>query len=219
MLWLHAEVSFNSMQNKFSLERVTKSGAVFDKTKLSWMNGQHLRALSDAELRPQLAEVWQDSGLLNKADSPFVEMAASMLKPSLELLADADKDLRHILAYPLMDTLQNEAATAVLQDDFKQIVDAALAAYDSGELTSALATGVDGYKTWLKGVGKAQGRKGKHLFMPMRVAMTGSQHGPEVGEVLRLLLLEDGDVKDTSAMVTYQQRMDHLHEWQSRQNQ
>lgn len=183
------------------------------------MNGQHLRALSDAELKPQLAAVWRESGLLNTADSPFVEMAASMLKPSLELLADADKDLRHILSYPLMDTLQNEAATAVLQDDFKQIVDAALAAHDNGELMSALASGVDGYKSWLKGVGKAQGRKGKHLFMPMRVAMTGSQHGPEVGEVLRLLLLEDGDVRDTSAMVTYQQRMEQLREWQSRQSQ
>ncbi|KAL3138236.1 hypothetical protein ABBQ32_006056 [Trebouxia sp. C0010 RCD-2024] len=209
--------SLHDLQDKFSLERVTKSGAVFDKTKLSWMNGQHLRALSDAELTPQLAAVWQQSGLLQTTDSPFIQMAAALLKPSLELLADADKDLRHILSYPLMDTLQNEAATAVLQDDFKQIVDTALAAYDSGELMSALAGGADGYKTWLKGVGKAQSRKGKHLFMPMRVAMTGSQHGPEVGEVLRLLLLEDGDVKDTSALVTVQQRMDQLREWQSRQ--
>ena len=206
-------------QDKFSLERVTKSGAVFDKTKLSWMNGQHLRALSDAELTPQLAQVWQQSGLLNKADSPFVQLAVTVLKPSLELLADADKDLRHILEYPLMDTLQHEAATAVLQDDFKQIVDTALQAYDSGELKSAVESGPDGYKTWLKGVGKAQGRKGKHLFMPMRVALTGSQHGPEVGEVLRLLLLEDGDVKDSSALLTLQQRMDQLREWQSRQTQ
>jgi len=26
---------------KFALDRITKSGAVFDKTKLSWMNGEH----------------------------------------------------------------------------------------------------------------------------------------------------------------------------------
>ena len=121
-----------------------------------------------------------------------MQLAVAVLKPSLELLADADKDLRHILSYPLMATLQHEAASAVLQDNFKQIVDTALAAYDSGELKSALESGPDGYKTWLKGVGKEQKRKGKHLFMPMRVALTGSQHGPEVGEVLRVLLLEDG---------------------------
>ena len=36
---------------KFSLERITKSAAVFDKTKLAWMNGQYLRALPDEEAR------------------------------------------------------------------------------------------------------------------------------------------------------------------------
>ena len=39
------------LQGKFSLERITKSAAVFDKTKLSWMNGQYLRALPDEEVR------------------------------------------------------------------------------------------------------------------------------------------------------------------------
>ena len=40
------------LQEKFSLDRITKSAAVFDKTKLSWMNGQYLRALPDEEVRP-----------------------------------------------------------------------------------------------------------------------------------------------------------------------
>lgn len=31
------------LQQKFALERITKSAAVFDKVKLAWMNGQHLR--------------------------------------------------------------------------------------------------------------------------------------------------------------------------------
>ena len=202
------------MQEKFSLERVTKSGAVFDKTELSWMNGQHLRALPDAELAPQLAQVWQESGLLQKTDSPFVQQAVAMLKPSLELLADADKDLRHVLSYPFMATLQHEAATEVLQDNFKQIVDTALAAYDSGELKAAIDKGPSGYKSWLKGVGKEQNRKGKHLFMPMRVALTGSQHGPEV---LALLAAEDGDIKDASAIVPLSDRIQQLREWQARQ--
>lgn len=183
------------------------------------MNGQHLRALDDANLAPQLGQVWQQSGLLNKTDSLFVRFAVTILKPSLELLADADRDLRHILSYPLMDTLQHEAASAVLADDFKQLVDAALAAYDCGELTKAVSEGPEGYKSWLKGVGKDQQRKGKRLFMPMRMALTGSQHGPEVGEVLRLLALEDGDVKDTTSYVSLEQRVQQLREWQSRQVQ
>lgn len=42
--------SAQELQEKFSLDRITKSAAVFDKTKLSWMNGQYLRALPDEEV-------------------------------------------------------------------------------------------------------------------------------------------------------------------------
>ena len=94
------------LQDKFTLDRVNKSAAVFDKTKLSWMNGQHLRELPDDKVEPLVALCWQQSGLLHHLATPFVKFAVVMLKPSLELVLDAERDLRHILAYPLMDTLQ-----------------------------------------------------------------------------------------------------------------
>ena len=108
-------------------------------------------------------------------------------------------------------------AEPVLGDNFKEVVDAALAAYDSGKLAEAVKDGPEGYKNWIKGVGKEMGRKGKRLFMPMRIAFTGSQEGPEVGEVLHLLSIEDGDVKDTDAYVPLAKRMDTLREWSTRQ--
>lgn len=51
-----------------------------------------------------------------------------------------------------------------------------IAAFDSGELQEAIAGADDAYKSWVKAVGKAQKRKGKRLFMPLRVALTGSSH-------------------------------------------
>ena len=66
---------------------------------------------------------------------------------------------------------------------------------------------------WIKGVGKAQGRKGKRLFMPMRIAFTGRMSGPDVGDVLSMLALEDGDVADTAAYVALPQRMEQLRAW------
>ena len=35
------------LSERFNLERITKSAAVFDKVKLSWMNGQHLKGLGE----------------------------------------------------------------------------------------------------------------------------------------------------------------------------
>ena len=66
---------------------------------------------------------------------------------------------------------------------------------------------------WIKGVGKAQGRKGKRLFMPMRIAFTGRMSGPDVGDVLSMLALEDGDVADAAAYVALPQRMEQLRAW------
>ena len=47
-------------------------------------------------------------------------------------------------------------------------------AHGSGELQKALEGGEEGFKKWLKAVGKTQGRKGKRLFLPTRLALTGS---------------------------------------------
>lgn len=57
-----------------------------------------------------------------------------------------------------------------------QVVKAIVDAHDSGELASALKDGEAGFGKWLKALGKEQGRKGKRLFMPTRVALTGSMH-------------------------------------------
>lgn len=66
---------------------------------------------------------------------------------------------------------------------------------------------------WVNSVGKAQGRKGKRLFMPMRVAFTGRMAGPDVGDVLAMLALEQGDVAEEGAYVPVERRMEELRAW------
>ena len=58
-----------------------------------------------------------------------------------------------------------------------------VAAWDAGELAGAAAGEPNAFKGWAKALGKAQKRKGKQLFMPLRIALTGSMAGPDVGEV------------------------------------
>ena len=57
-----------------------------------------------------------------------------------------------------------------------QVAEAVVAAYDSGELQRAVAGADEAFKGWVKALGKAQKRKGKRLFMPLRLALTGSTH-------------------------------------------
>jgi glutamyl/glutaminyl-tRNA synthetase len=57
-----------------------------------------------------------------------------------------------------------------------QVAVAVVAAYDSGELQAAVREGGQAWKKWINALGKAQKRKGKRLFMPVRLALTGSTH-------------------------------------------
>lgn len=201
----------------FSLDRIHKSGAVFDKAKLEWMNGQYLKHLPTDEVVPLLAEQWTSSGLLKKSDSPFVQTAARLVKSSLYLVNDANKELQHMLEYPFTQVLASEEVSEILQDDFPAVVKAIVDAHDSGELASALKDGEAGFGKWLKALGKEQGRKGKRLFMPTRVALTGSMHGPEIGGVLELLENENGDVSESSNFVALEDRISILKDWLSHQ--
>ena len=45
----------------------------------------------------------------------------------------------------------------------------------------------DTWKSWTAAVKEATGRKGKGLFMPLRKALTGQGHGPDMGDVMPLL--------------------------------
>lgn len=93
------------LQGAFSLDRITKSPAVFDKTKLSWVNGQHLRSLPEQHLLPLVASTWQESGLLAKPDSPFVRAALHVCQHSLEVRCDACTHPPSSRRAPLFDCL------------------------------------------------------------------------------------------------------------------
>lgn len=207
------------LQQTFSLERITKSAAVFDKVKLGWMNGQHLRALPAAQVEALVGQqLAREGGPLRSADTPFAKAAVNIVKNSLEVLSSADDELRAVLSYPLEATLASDDFKPIGEDGFGDIVAAVLAAADSGELEKGVKEQGHGYfKDFAKALGKAQKRKGKRLFMPLRVALTGRMQGPDIGDVLALLVLEDGDVTDESAIVSLTQRLDRLRTWAAAQ--
>ena len=69
-----------------------------------------------------MSEVWQKDGLIKKTDSPFLREAARILKNSLELVVDADKQLRELLDYHLATSMaEDEKAQAVLEDNFTEV--------------------------------------------------------------------------------------------------
>eukprot|EP00243_Klebsormidium_subtile_P004449 TRINITY_DN18434_c0_g1_i1.p1 TRINITY_DN18434_c0_g1~~TRINITY_DN18434_c0_g1_i1.p1 ORF type:complete len:618 (+),score=172.39 TRINITY_DN18434_c0_g1_i1:62-1915(+) len=179
--------SVQDLVQKFSIDRVTKSAAIFDKTKLLWINGQHIRLLPPEEVNSMLGQQWVSSGILKRPDGPFVDMAAELIKDSLEVIADADHGLNRLLNYPLREIIASGEVNDLLEDNLAEVASAIVKEFDDGKLTEAVRAGHDGWQAWIKGIGKAMKRKGKRLFMPARVLLTGTNKGPDVGTTLELL--------------------------------
>jgi len=108
-----------------------------------------------------------------------------LIKDSIELVEDAVPQVEAMFDYPLKENMSDDAMKKVLEDDFEPIVEAIIKAHESGELAAAVKEGT--VKKIINATGKELGRKGKRLFMPFRIALTGRMQGPDVGEVLTLL--------------------------------
>ncbi|CAK9140173.1 unnamed protein product [Ilex paraguariensis] len=179
--------TLEQLVEKFSIGRVNKSGAIFDSTKLRWMNGQHLRSLPSEELAQLIGERWKSIGILTESEGLFVEEAVQLLKDKIDLITDSDSALAELLSYPLYATLTSPEGKSVLEERLPEVAASLLAAYDNGDLVGAFEEGSSGWQKWVKSFGKSLKRKGKSLFMPLRVLLTGKLHGPDMGATILLL--------------------------------
>ncbi|KAG9456632.1 hypothetical protein H6P81_001140 [Aristolochia fimbriata] len=200
--------TIDELVEKFSIHRVNKSGAIFDSTKLRWMNGQHLRAIPSDQLLQMLGEHWKNAGILTESDGTFVKNAAELLKDGIDLITDAGKALSNLLSYPLLSTLESPEGRLIVEDKLSEVASSLLSAYDSGDLQNVLEEGPAGWQKWVKSFGKVLKRKGKSLFMPLRVLLTGKLHGPDMGSSILLIYRAGtcGIVSPQSGFVTLDER-------------
>ncbi len=65
--------SLPQLVKKFSLKRITKSNSRFNPEKFLWINGQHLKILSDEEYAKSMTEFWKDRTSFSSAATPQPE--------------------------------------------------------------------------------------------------------------------------------------------------
>ncbi|MBX6394780.1 MAG: glutamate--tRNA ligase [Alicyclobacillaceae bacterium] len=175
--------SLQELIRVFSLERVGKSGAVFDPQKLRWMNGHYLRERSDEEL---LSLCWPHmvaAGFVPPDASPerraWCLRVVRLYRDQLEYAAQLPE-----LAGWLKDPEAPGPGEEEVLDD--PSAGAAVAAFYS-EAVALVDWTPEQIQAAFKRVQKTTGLRGRGLYMPVRVAATGRAHGPELPEVLALL--------------------------------
>lgn len=200
----------------FDINRITKSSAMFDGDKLRFINGQHLRALPEDDIEALVIPEWLRSAVFTNVVQPGTRLghiAVSLIRGSLELVNDANDDMLNVLSYPLEETLKHGEADELVEEDggFRELGEIVLRDYESGDLPIGTAgeEHIGLWKKWVKATGKATSRKGRRLFHPLRLALTGKMSGPDVGGVLEVLYLsEQADAAPT--LIPLSKRMEAL---------
>jgi nondiscriminating glutamyl-tRNA synthetase len=162
----------------FALERVGRSGSIFDPDKLRWVNA-HLLHHADGSRLAGWAEEFLPEGAraLPRAD---LERLLEGVRGNLAMLADLAGELEPFLAErPAFEP----AAAAALESAPARVL--------CGELAAALESlaewSEEGVKSTIRSTGARLGVKGRDLFQPARAALTGRAHGPELPLVASLL--------------------------------
>ena len=78
-------------------------------------------------------------------------------------------------------TLCSEGAEPLIAEEDSAFVAEALKLLPDGPFDSST------WSAWTSAVKEASGRKGRGLFMPLRKAITGQSHGPDMGALMPLL--------------------------------
>jgi glutamyl-tRNA synthetase len=164
------------LQRLFSLERVSKSPAVFDEQKLRWMNGRYLRELAVPDLTARLEALTGRTGL---------EGAAAITQEKISTLDEFWPLARSFFDGPADDPAARDRF--VRTDQGQAALEAARAAL--GDVPEPWTP--EAVETALRAAVERSGIKAKHLFQPLRVALTGSTVSPGIFETVALLGREE----------------------------
>jgi glutamyl-tRNA synthetase len=169
----------------FSLDRVGKTGAIFNKEKLEWMNGVYLRRLSLAEFVHQ-AMPFLDRDLPESVTRPLDEGYVSQV---LELLQERSKTLAevpHLADFFFLDKLQYEVGLFLkVKPDDESVIEAITIAWQRLE---KLATwDVATLEAVLRSLATELGLRTAKFFGLLRVAITGRTAAPPLFQTMVVL--------------------------------
>jgi glutamyl-tRNA synthetase/nondiscriminating glutamyl-tRNA synthetase len=173
---------------EFTLERVTPSPAIFDFHKLHWLNRHYLKlAEPDRVLqlaRPYfVAQHWLPDPRGAEVDAWFLQLLA-LFVPAVDQLDQLPEKARFIFAVDPVAALANEENAAVFTSPSARAV---LEAFAARIVALTAPVTAEAFKAVMNEVKAATGAKGKDLFHPVRIALTGAHSGPEFDKLVPLI--------------------------------
>lgn len=177
--------TYDEIIEKFSLEHVSKRPAVFDMDKLNWINGTYIRKSDVDRLTKLTIPFLQKENYLpeevNEEQYEWAKKIVACIQEKIHALSEVTDFMDYFVGEKVefendeVKDILKEEQVPELMEAFKEKLNA-MEELEPAEIKKAIKT-----------IGKETKIKGKKLFMPLRVALTGKMHGPELDMILPVL--------------------------------
>ncbi len=176
-------LSLPEIVERFDLGAVQKGGAVFDRARLEWLNGQWIRRLADDDLADRLAPfleaAWAAGRIDRKPDRAEIMALLPLVRERLPVLGA----IGDVLGFLFKEAVDLDPEVLVPRrwerDTARAGLGAASRAIDAAGPEGFTVEGLEGV---LRGVAEANGWKPGDLFMAIRVSLTGKIATPPLFE-------------------------------------
>ena len=167
----------DELARRFSLDAVGVSAGVFDEEKLAWANRHYLKMADPRRVAELSVPYFNQAGVKLSPDARGVEFLAAamaMATSSVDRLDQVPARLALLFEYSPEATLSDARVSEEMRTEAAQTVVRALAQ----ELARSPRLDREGFRGAANDVRARTGQKGKALFHPIRVALTGRAEGP-----------------------------------------
>lgn len=184
--------SMDELIEAFDLSRINKSGAVFDRAKLDWMNAHYIKELPIEELTGRMIPYLLDAGYITEVDvqnrMPWLEKVGELMRERLNYFAQVPEETK--MLFDRNFEITDPESLDILKEETVPVLFNALVE----KITESDVVDTERAKAILKEIQKeykAEKIKGKMLYMPTRIMLTGEMHGPDLTLIMDVLGKEE----------------------------
>ncbi len=163
---------------EFSFDRVSKSPAVFDYVKLNWMNSQYIKNLDVNELSKLYKPFFEEAGIDISDTEKFLKVAevskgrVNKLNEIVSVTEDFYFEDKIVIEEDSAKELITLESTKLIFSEFMNNIDS-IENFDGATV-----------KSFINNLGKENKVKGKFLWMPFRIALTGKMKGFDLDQLI-----------------------------------
>lgn len=175
-------LSHDELIEQFSVDRVSKSGGIFDVKKLDWVNSHYIKELTDEEVADHIKPYLIEEGLITEEyDHEKLVNLANTFKTSLNKFSEIGEQTSFLFKDYRSEDFYDEVKDSLISEESKTVLNKMKEILSNEELTEELASSL------MKRIQKETGIKGKNLYFPARAAISGQGHGPEMVHLFMVL--------------------------------